>query len=105
MSLNKVFFLAIVTSIITEAVNAEDRKVEEALRYSDDLAIYEEIFIDASQKAIESEICSIEDFQEVGGWMKATGENRDKPIYFTYCGGFTISNRWYLNVVTESIYQ
>jgi hypothetical protein len=50
MSLNKVFFLAIVTSIITEAVNAEDRKVEEVLRYSDDLAIYEEIFIDASQK-------------------------------------------------------
>lgn len=38
-----------------------------------------------------------------GGWAKSSND-RDRPVYFMYCGGMTVSNRIYLNAATGSIY-
>ena len=45
------------------------------------------------------------DFHAAGGWSKATGTNQTRPVYFTYCGGFSIVNRWYVNIESGRIYQ
>ena len=36
--------------------------------------------------------------------MKSAIKYRDEPVYFTYCGGMTISNRIYLNAETGRIF-
>lgn len=84
---------------------AETSKLEQALNNSDDINLHLDDFILASAELIERRTCTIADFREAGGWAKATGANQSQPVYFTYCGGFTIPNRWYVNVQSGRIYQ
>ena len=44
------------------------------------------------------------DFRELGGWIKSTN-NRNRSIYFIYCGGSTASNRRYLNAETGEVFR
>jgi hypothetical protein len=78
--------------------------VAKAIKSSDDFSKYQSVFISASEKLIKSGKCSLGDFKEMGGWWRSTNHN-PKPVYFTYCGGMTISNRIYLNAATGSTFR
>jgi hypothetical protein len=76
---------------------------ESYLKNSDDLDRHRVAFVTAAKKLIAKGRCSTEDFREAGGWIKST--SKGQSIYFTYCGGFTISNRLYLDVSSGRIFQ
>lgn len=83
---------------------AETATAEESLvAQSDDFTQYRETFTKAARQLISGGRCTAADFREMGGWLKSTTE-RDRPIYFTYCGGMTTSNRLYLNAATGEIF-
>ena len=69
---------------------------------SDDYRIYKDVFVRAASELIASGQCSRADFEEMGGWIKSIN-HRDRPIYFTYCGGMRIENRLYLNAATGRV--
>lgn len=69
---------------------------------SDDYGIYKDTFADAAEKLIARGRCTAKDFKEMGGWWKSTN-HKNKPIYFTYCGGMTRSNQLYLNAATGEL--
>ena len=62
---------------------------------SDDYQIYRTQFAKAARQLITDGTCTESDFQEMGGWMAST--NRGPGMYFTYCGGMTLSNKIYLD--------
>lgn len=99
------FLFLVVLMTGAQAALAETSELEQALSYSDDIDLYLEEFVLASEKLIERRTCAVADFREVGGWVKATGANQSLPVYFTYCGGLTIPNRWYVNIQSGRIYQ
>ena len=69
---------------------------------SDDFRLHEAMFVKSAQKLIERGTCTEADFVELGGWVSSP----DKPsTYFTYCGGISKRNRYYLNVSTGRIFQ
>ncbi|WP_139834473.1 MULTISPECIES: hypothetical protein [unclassified Pseudomonas] len=68
------------------------------IKGSDDYRLYRAQFSQGARKLINEGICSESDFEEMGGWMSSS--NRGKGMYFTYCGGMTLSNKVYLNVGT-----
>lgn len=70
---------------------------ERVVAQSDDFAQHREAFVKAANQLIEDGRCTAAEIGEMGGWVKSTNE-RDRPIYFTYCGGMTMANRLYLNV-------
>ena len=67
------------------------------LSNSDNFGKYKAVFIRSTQKLIDEGRCTEADVLETGGWMKATGQNADVPVFFIYCGGFTVANRLYLD--------
>jgi zinc-ribbon domain len=79
--------------------------IEALVAGSDDYRIYKAAFVRAAQSLISSGQCSEADFREIGGWWKSTEQHRDQPIYFTYCGGFTLAYRLYLNAETGEIFR
>lgn len=79
--------------------------LEKLVSGSDDYRKHKSVFVDAARKLIASGRCTAEDFKEMGGWVKSTTTYRNKPVYFTYCGGMTVSNRLYLNAVTGDVFQ
>ena len=62
---------------------------------SDDYRIHKTQFAKAARQLINDGTCTEGDFQEMGGWMAST--NRGPGMYFTYCGGMTLSNKVYLD--------
>lgn len=75
---------------------AEGASGDDALvRGSDDYRIYKTQFAKAARQLIIDGTCTEGDFQEIGGWMAST--NRGPGMYFTYCGGMTLSNKVYLD--------
>lgn len=77
---------------------------EEMISQSDDFNLYREEFLIAANILISDGTCSASDFEEMGGWAKSSN-HRNKPIYFTYCGGMTISNRVYVDVSDGRIFR
>ncbi len=73
------------------------------VRGSDDFIQYKDAFLKATESLIENNQCTSSDFEEMGGWIKSMQE-KDKPVYFTYCGGITLQNKIYLNAATSRIY-
>ena len=68
---------------------------------SDDYRIYRTQFAKAARQLIIDGTCTEGDFQETGGWMAST--NRGPSMYFTYCGGMTLSNKVYLDTKSGKI--
>ena len=84
---------------------ADATGVDALISGSDDFQRYRIAFAQAAQSLISSGQCSEADFRRMGGWIKSTVNYRDQPIYFLYCGGWTISNRLYLNAETAEIFR
>jgi hypothetical protein len=77
---------------------------EQLVAQSDDFAEHRAAFARAAGKLISDGKCTAADFKEMGGWVKST-THRNEPVYFTYCGGMTISNRIYLNAGNGRVFQ
>lgn len=77
---------------------------ERVVAQSDDFAQHRDAFVAAANRLIADRRCTAAEIEEMGGWVKSTNE-RNRPIYFTYCGGVTTTNRFYLNVETGEIYK
>lgn len=78
--------------------------IESAISKSDDYQIHRARFFSAANKLILDKKCTLEDFNEIGGWLKSS-THPNGYIYFTYCGGKTIASRIYLNTQTEEIFR
>lgn len=76
-----------------------------AISQSDDFRHYESAFVTAAEKLVSSGRCTLVEIGNNGGWTKSTTTYRNKPVYFMYCGGMTLSNRLYLNADTGQIFQ
>ncbi|QQX81104.1 SH3 domain-containing protein [Shewanella sp. KX20019] len=77
-------------------------KLEKAIKNSDNYSLYRNNFIKLSDKLIKQGKCNLADYTEMGGWVRST-THKPKPIYFTYCGGFSKSNKVYINAKTGRI--
>ena len=75
------------------------------IKDSDDYKKYKDIFAKTAQELVASGQCSEADFQQSGGFLKSTTTYKDKPVYFTYCGGMTIANRLYLDAKTGKVFR
>lgn len=78
-------------------------QAERLVAQSDDFTEHRAAFVRAANELIEQGRCTPADFEEMGGWMKSSN-HRAEPVYFTYCGGMTITNRIYLNAETGRIF-
>lgn len=78
--------------------------VEELVAGSDDFARYRTVFAEAAQSLIAQRRCTERDFRDMGGWVKSTSHS-NQPVYFTYCGGATATNRLYLNADTGEVFR
>lgn len=87
-----------------EQVTSLNSPVAKAIKSSDDFSKYQSVFFSASDKLVKSGKCTLGDFKEVGGWWRSTSY-KPKPVYFTYCGGMTRSNRIYLNAATGNTFR
>lgn len=87
-----------------EQVSNLNSPVAKAIKSSDDFLKYQSVFVSASEKLIKYGKCSLGDFKEIGGWWRSTN-HKPKPVYFTYCGGMTKSNRIYLNAANGSTFK
>ncbi|EPF2505793.1 SH3 domain-containing protein [Vibrio fluvialis] len=79
-------------------------RLEKALSHSDDYSAYKSIFINKSQVLINMGRCSLSDFEESGGWIRSTNY-KPKKVYFTYCGKAHVSNRIYLDISSQKLFQ
>jgi SH3 domain-containing protein len=82
----------------------ENSPIAVAIKSSDDFSKYRGVFVTASEQLIKSGTCNLGDFQEMGGWWRSTS-SKPEPVYFTYCGGMTKSNRVYVNTSTGDTFR
>ncbi|MBV7523149.1 hypothetical protein KW834_01810 [Pseudomonas sp. PDM29] len=75
----------------------------ELVKGSDDFRLHQAMFAKAARELITAGTCTEGDFREIGGWTNST--TKGPNIYFTYCGGMTISNRIYLDVSTGQTFR
>lgn len=75
---------------------------ESIVAQSDDFVQYRAAFAKVAAELIADGRCTAVEFKEQGGWMKSTNQ-RDQPVYFTYCGGMTIDNKIYMNAETAKV--
>ncbi|HWV31046.1 MAG TPA: hypothetical protein VN038_15410, partial [Dyadobacter sp.] len=69
--------------------------ITQSVSQSDDFKRHQSALAKAAKKLIDDGTCKVSDFEYVGGFVKSMN-HKNKPVYFTYCGGMTISNRLYL---------
>jgi len=71
----------------------------EAIKSSDDLPKYQATFAWVSTKLVDSGTCKISDFRDIGGWWRSA-DHKPRPVYYTYCGGGSNSDRIYVDTTT-----
>ena len=79
-------------------------EVDAAIRASDDFSSYRQSFMSATAKLIENGTCTLAELKEIGGWVKSQN-NKNQPIYFTYCGGMTMKNRIYIDASSGNVFR
>lgn len=81
-----------------------DTQILTAVSRSDDFARHKDAFTVAARTLVESRRCTTGELKEMGGFVKSQ-THKDKPIYFTYCGGMTVRNRIMLDASTGRIFR
>lgn len=74
--------------------------IADAVRGSDDWQIYRESFHESAARLIRRGTCTIADFRDAGGWMRAAPSG-GPPRYFIHCGGMTAAHRIYYTPSTR----
>ncbi len=80
------------------------RAMKQLLSNSDDFEANEDRFIDHTEAVLKSGDCTMEDIAQVSGWLRSFNF-RDAPIYYTYCGGLDVENKYYLNLDTGETFH
>ena len=75
-----------------------------ALKDSDDYDSYSSEFLEASMWLVENDVCKVSDIKENGGWVKSI-EEKAFPVYFTYCGGYHLCNKIYINLNNDTAWR
>ena len=86
------------------AAKAHAEAAEAAIQSSDDFQLHKGGFLKATSTLIDNGTCTLADFREMGGWVRSQS-HKPKPVYFTYCGGMTVSNRIYLDVSSGKVFR
>ncbi len=76
----------------------------DAIKSSDDLPRYEATFAWVSAKLVDTGTCKISDFRDIGGWWRSA-DHKPRPIYYTYCGGGSNSDRIYMDTTTGKTFR
>ena len=84
---------------------ASNSSLVNALSKSDNFGTYEPVFTEVTQKLVHDGQCTEADVVENGGWVKATGPNADLPVFFIYCGGFSVAYRLYLDASSGRVFR
>ena len=82
-----------------------EAEIQEAIFKSDDYETHRAMFTKAATYLLTTSRCTQREMKDYGGFVKAQGENRFQPIYFTYCGGMTKKNRLYVDADTGKVYK
>ncbi|UPA25352.1 hypothetical protein [Shinella oryzae] len=96
------YLLLIIASLVSSPALADPLMDE--IKRSDDFAKYGKIQTEALMRLIDNGTCKAEDIISVGAWYRSTSK-KPAPIFFTYCGGMTVKNRYYLDARTGQVYQ
>jgi hypothetical protein len=76
----------------------------DAIKSSDDLPKYQATFAWVSAKLVDSGTCEISDFRDIGGWWRSA-DHKPRPVYYTYCGGGSNSDRIYVDTTTGETFR
>lgn len=79
-------------------------RLEAALSSSDDHLIFKGQFIKVSKELIDSGVCTIDDLESVGGWVRSVNY-KPRRVYFTYCGRVNLSGKIYYEPATEKVFR
>ena len=82
-----------------------DAEIQEAISKSDDYEIHRVAFTEAAVSLLASRQCGRYELTQYGGFVKAQGDYKNQPVYFTYCGGSNVSNRIYLDISTGTTFK
>ena len=105
----KSIFVAVILSFLALQVWAEnpaslsDAEIAAAISSSDDFTTYKDVFLVATREVMKQRTCSLQSLKDDGSWWKST--NRGPGVYFIYCGGQTVRDRFYVNVKTGKVTQ
>jgi len=78
--------------------------IVEAIKSSDDLPKYQTTFAWVSAKLVDSGTCKVSDFRDIGGWWRSA-DHKPRPVYYTYCGGGSNSDRIYMDTTTGETFR
>lgn len=81
-----------------------DAEIHDAIKQSDDYETYRAEFTVAARTLLGSRQCGRYEMTEYGGFVRSPSY-KDRPVYFTYCGGSSVANRVYLDVSTGEIFR
>lgn len=76
----------------------------DAIKSSDDLPKYESTFAWVSTRLVDSGTCKLSDFRDIGGWWRSAS-HKPRPVYYTYCGGGSNSDRIYVDTTTGETFR
>ena len=76
----------------------------EAISSSDDLPKYQSTFAWVSARLVDTGTCKVSDFRDIGGWWRST-DHKPRPVYYTYCGGGSNSNRIFVDTSTGETFR
>ena len=81
--------------------------LSEAVQQSQDYSLHGQMFEGAARQLVDSGRCSVGDLAAIGGFIRASLDFPDEPVYFTYCrlssGGAASEKQVLLNVRTGEI--
>ena len=76
----------------------------DAIKSSDDLPKYESTFAWVSTRLVDTGTCKLSDFRDIGGWWRSAA-HKPRPVYYTYCGGGSNSDRIYVDTTTGETFR
>jgi|GEM_PF-2803396 len=74
------------------------------LSESDDYTQYQQHFFAAANRLIHNGICTTQDFEQSGGWVRAI-DLKPEPIYFAHCHQVIRFDKIYLNAETGEVFR
>jgi hypothetical protein len=92
-------------TVIATARTYTDAEIQDAIAKSDYYERHRDAFTKAATFLLTERHCGRHELREYGGFVKAQGGYKEQPVYFTYCGGMTVSNRIYVDVSTGKIFK
>ena len=106
----KVLIILFICLSVQPVYGFDEEGLREALLNSDDALKHKDGFYQSAKTLIRKNLCTVADFIEIGGWVRAPGKiYKGSNFYFTWCGLTgqfgRHSERYYFNPWDQRIYQ